>query len=152
MGVNESGNLMLRAETVDSIVKGFALREYVMKEVVMVNSSSSWKESYFQETAAELSAGATSAVRGIPRLAEFPHGAVTWARKSSYNEKYGMEGVISWEDALTNEIDVISRTLVRISRAVVTAVDTQIWNTLTESQSASLINSVAIAAGSEWDS
>ncbi len=150
--VNESGNVTLRAETVDSIVKNFALQEYVMKQLVMTNSSNSWKESYFQETAADLTAPATRSIRGIPRLANFPSGQVTWARKSSYQEKYGLEGTISWEDALTNEIDVIARTLLRISRAVVKAVDTQIWNILTESQSVVNINSVTITAGSEWNS
>ena len=144
--------ISLRAETIDSLVKGFALQEYVMKDLVMINTSNAWKESYFQETAADLSASGVEAIRGVPRLAVFPTGNVNWDKKSSFNEKYGFEGTISYEDELTNEIDVIARTLLRISRAVVRAVDTQIWNVLTESQSASLINSVAITAGNEWNS
>lgn len=143
---------MLRAETIDATVKGFALQEYTMKQLVMVNSSNAWKESYFQETAADLSAPATATIRGIARLSAFPNTSVTWSKQSSYQEKYGAEDTISYEDELTNEIDVIARTLLRISRAVVRAVDTQIWNVLTESQSVVNINSVTIAAGNEWDS
>ena len=150
--VEQTGQLMLRKEFVDSTVKGFALQEYVMKQLVMIDSSSSWSESYYAETAADLTAGATTSIRGIPRLAAFPDGNPTWAKRTAYNEKYGFEGTISYEDELTNAIDVIARTLIRIARAVVNAVDTQIWNTLTENQSASTINSVAIAAGSEWNS
>jgi hypothetical protein len=63
-----------------------------------------------------------------------------------------MEGVISWEDATTNEIDVVARTLLRIARAVAKSVDTEIWDTISESQSAVNINSVSITAGNEWDS
>lgn len=150
--VEQTGTSILRAEFIDSTVKGFALREVVMKQLVMIDNSNSWKESYFAETAADLTAGATTSIRGIPRLAAFPNGDVTWSKKTSYNEKYGFEGTISYEDELTNAIDVIARSLIRIARAVVRAVDTQIWNILTESQSAVDINTVVIAAGSEWDS
>lgn len=146
------GQADLRAENVDRIVKGFALQEYVMKQLVMVQSSNSWKETYYKETAADLTGGAGSAVKGVPRLANFPYGEVTWTETSSYLVKHGMEGVISWEDKLTNEVDVIARTLLRIARAVAKSVDTEIWDTLTESQSASAINSVTITAGNEWDS
>lgn len=142
----------LRAENVERVVKGFALQEYKFKQVVMIQSSSAWTESYFQETSTELSGGTGSAVKGVPRLANFPYGEATWTEQSSRLEKYGMEGVISWEDAMTNSVDVIARTLLRISRAVAKAVDDEIWDVLSESQSASTINSVSIAAGDEWDS
>jgi hypothetical protein len=147
-----TGQADMRAENVEKIVKGFALQEYVMKQLVMVNSSNSDKESYYQETAADLTGGTGSAVKGVPRLAQFPYGEVSWTKQSSYLVKHGMDGVISWEDAITNNIDVIARTLLRIARAVVKSVDTEIWDTLTESQAASTINSVAITAGDEWDS
>lgn len=150
--VETSGQLMLRAETIDSVVKGFALQEYVMKQLVMVSGSNSWKETYYKETAADLSAPATTVIKGIPRFAVFPTGDVTWSKTTAYQEKYGMEGTISYEDAQTNEIDVIARTLLRIARAVVRAVDTEIWNSLTEDQTVVDITTLAISAGNEWDS
>ena len=146
------GQADLRAENVERVVKGFALQEYVMKQLCMVQSSSSWQESYYQETAADLTGGAGSTVKGIPRLAKFPYGEVSWTKQSSYLLKHGMEGVISWEDAITNNVDVIARTLLRMARAVAKSVDTEIWNTLSEDQTPALINTVACAAGSEWDS
>ena len=141
----------IRAENVDKVVKGFALAEYKMKQVCMIISSSSWKETYYQETAAELTGGLGSAVKGIPRLANFPYGEPTWTKTSAYNVKHGMEGVLSWEDVATNAIDVQARTLLRISRAVAKSVDDDIWSVISESQSVSNINSVTIASGSEWD-
>jgi len=143
-----SGSISLRAENYESMVKGFALQQFVMKELLMENSSSAWIETYYRETATELTGGKAAAVKGVPRLASFPSGQVTWTKLSSYIEKYGMEGVISWEDHMLNNIDVIARTLLRISRAVAYAVDTQIYSVL----SAGAGQSVTITAGNEWDS
>jgi len=147
-----TGDTVLRAENIDKMVKGFALQAYTMKDLVMVQNSSSWQESYYQETASDLTASGTRSVKGVPRLAGFPYGEVSWSKKYKFHEKYGMEGVVSWEDEQMDNIDVIARTLLRIARAVAKAVDSEIWDVLTESQSASLINSVTITAGNEWDS
>lgn len=142
----------LRAENVSKVVTGFALQEYTMKQLCIIEKSNSWKETYQKETAADLTGGTGSAVEGVPRLANFPYGEVTWTEASSRLVKHGMEGVISWEDAVTNEIDVVARTLLRVARAVAKSVDAEIWDVITESRSASNINSVTITAGDEWDS
>lgn len=152
MGNESTGQISLRAENISKIVIGFALQEYRFKQLLTENNSSAWKETYFQETAADLTAGASRNVKGISRLANFPYGEVTWQEKSSNMLKFGMEGVISWEDAKTNDFDVMARTLLRIARAITKSVDSYIWDVLTESRSASLINSVTITAGNEWDS
>lgn len=146
-----TGTLALRAENVSRIVTGFALQSYTMKQLCTVNTSTAWKEKYFEETAADLT-NAGSPVKGVPRLAQFPYGEVTFTPRTATMEKHAIEGVISWEDAATNDIDVIARTLLRIGRAVSKSVDDTIWDVISESQSASRINSVSITAGSEWDS
>ena len=143
-----TGEQDLRAENFDAMVKGFALQEFRMKQLVSEQTSSSWVETYYRETATELTAGATSAIKGIPRLANFPYGEPSWTKVQSYIEKYGMEGVVSWEDAMTNNIDVIARTLLRISRAVANAVDTQIYTVLL----AAAGSTVTVIAGNEWNS
>ena len=147
-----TGESILRAETIDKMVKGFALQQFKLKQIVMVSNSSSWSESYFQETAADLTAKGTRNIKGVPRLAQFPYGEVSWEKKTAYMEKYALEGVIAWEDEKTNNIDVIARTLLRIARGVAKAVDDEIWDKISESQSPSSINTVAIAGGNEWDS
>jgi len=144
---DSTGMADLRAENISKIVTGFALQNYKLKQLCMINSSSAWIESYFRETATELTGGAGSAVKGIPRLANFPYGEVSWTKVSSYIQKYGMEGVISYEDAKTNNIDVIARSLLRIGRAVAYAVDTEI-----EAVMAGAGNTFALTAGYEWDS
>ena len=144
-----TGQYPLRAENVSAIVTGFALQAYKLKQLCMVETSSAWQETYYREGKAELTGGTGSAVRGIPRLAAFPYGEPNYTKLSSYMEKYGMEGDVSWEDEKTNNFGVISRTLLRIGRAVANAVDIQIESSI---RTASGVNTVAIAAGSAWNS
>lgn len=113
----------LRAEAISKIVTGFALQEYKMKQLCLVQKSNAWTETYYAETATELTAGGEISVKGVPRLANFPYGEVSWTKTQGRNIKHGMEGVISWEDVKTNAIDVVARTLLRIARAVAKSVD-----------------------------
>ena len=147
-----TGTEILRAENVERVVKGFALREYVFKQLVMIQSSSADLETYYQETAADISAGATRTVEEVPRLAKFPYGEVVWTKKRGWHKKFAFEGQVSWEDALTNNIDVVARTLLRIGRAVAKSVDAEIWDVLTEGRSVSNITNESVTAGYEWDS
>jgi|TARA_Y100000310_G_scaffold225212_1_gene227231 hypothetical protein len=135
----------LRKENVSAVVTGFALQEFVLKPLCSIQSSTAWKETYFKETAADLTGGTGSAVQGVPRLANFPYGEVTWTEASSRHLKHGMEGVISWEDAKTNDIDVIARTLLRIARAVANSVDLAIYSDITTN------NGNTVATEAAWD-
>jgi hypothetical protein len=123
---DSTGEQDIRAENFSRIVKGFALQEYKMKQLCMIESSSAWTETYFIETAADLVGKDTvgGKVEGVPRLANFPYGEVTWTKTSGRNIKHAMEGVLSWEDVKTNNLPMIARTLLRIARAVAKSVDT----------------------------
>ncbi len=126
---DSTGEADLRAENFSKIVKGFALQEYKMKQLCMIESSGADTETYYAETAADLVGKDTTAsgtVKGVPRLANFPYGEVTWTKMSGRNVKHAMEGVLSWEDVKTNNVPMIARTLLRIARAVAKSVDTDI--------------------------
>ena len=142
---DSTGMADLRAENVSRVVTGFALREYRLKQITMIQSSHSWKETYFAETSADLTGGTGSDVKGIPRGANFPYGEPTWTENSSRLIKHGMEGVVFWEDAKTNEIDVIARTMLRIGRAVAKSVDDDIYSEITTN------NGQTVATGGAWD-
>lgn len=125
------GEQDLRAESVSRIVTGFALQEYKLKQLCMIQSSNAWTETYYKETAADLTRQATTGItatslKGIPRLANFPYGEVSWEKVQGQNIKHGMEAVIPWEDVKTNAVDVMARTFLRIARAVTKSVDTVI--------------------------
>jgi len=142
------GEYDLRKEYIDGAVKAVALAEYKLKNLCTIDSSSAWTESYFRETNTELTGGTGSNVKGIPRLAPFPAGQVTETKVSATMEKYGMEGLISMEDVLLDNVPMVQRTLLRIGRAVAYSIDVQIEAVM----AASFGNTVAVAAGYEWDS
>jgi len=140
-----TGEVDIRKENFSRIVKGFALQKYAMKQLCMMESSSAWTETYYKETAADLSGGTGSAVKDVPRLANFPYGEVTWTKTSGINVKHAMEGVLSWEDIKMNNIPMIARTLLRIARAVTKSVDTVIASAIVDSAGNTQ------AANATWD-
>ena len=151
--VDSTGMQDIRGLNVTKTVTGFALVNYVFKQLCAIQTSSSWQERYFTETAADLT-NAGSPVEDVPRLAVFPHGEVTWTQQNSYHKKHGMETRISHEDILSNDIPTIARSMLRVARAITKSVDAEIWDVITDglNSGSAGINTLSIAAGNEWDS
>jgi len=147
----EVGTANLRATFYDKVVKGFAVASYKFKQAVTISPTSAWKNFFFRESPDALTAQTGNAVKGIPRGAEFPQASVTWERVQSVITKYGLEDNIPYEDLISNEIDVRDRTLMRIAEGVTKAVDDEIWDVLTESQSPSAIQHITIAETKHWN-
>lgn len=141
------GTIQLRDENIQRAVNGFALQKYKFKQVCLVQTSNSWKETYFEEGSSELTASGTRDIKGVSRGANFPYVEPNWTPKSVRHQKYAAEGVIYWEDVLTNSIDVMQRTLLRIARAITKAVDDEIY---AQWIGATGINTAAAVAN--WDS
>lgn len=147
MAWGEVGASALRKENVDAVVKGLAEPKFAMKQIFMLAKSGAWQDSYYRESDLEL-----TAIRGIPRGSTFPHESPLWEKQSAYMKKAGLEVEIFHEDIITDNIDVIARSLQRLSRAVVSVVDTHLWNVLSNNQSgAAPIQTVAVTTGYEWD-
>lgn len=146
--VDTLGEADLRKEYIDGAVKAVALQEYKLKTLCTIDNSSAFTESYYRETNTELTGGTGSNVRGIPRLAPFPYAEVSWTKVSSIIQKYGMEGVVSFEDMNSSNIPVLQREILRIGRAVAYSIDVVIEAAINTNAG----NSLAITAGSEWDS
>lgn len=142
----------VRKQTWDRDIKGFAKKRYVMKELVMEVPASAWDNSYYQKTATSLTGGTGSAVKGIPRGADYPFLERGVTLKHAIILKHGGEGKIYWEDLLTSNIAVEAETISDVTDAVVYSIDLTIYQTLTENDTPSLINTVAITAGNEWNS
>lgn len=139
----------IRSLDVDKMVKGFALTNYIFKNLVSVSSTSGDSVRWYQETAADLTLTAPSYLETSP-LSQFEQAEVSWTRNTSYPKKYAVEGTISREDIKSADIDVLARTILRLTRAVVKQVDTAIYNVLSENQSPSTIGTAA-ATGTGWD-
>ncbi len=115
----EPGEVALRAENVDTVIKNIAARKFVLKaNVVSVMASHAWEESV----------KSLNALTDLPRLAAFPSDEVEWEKNTARMKKFGLESEISWEDAMTNRIDVVGRTLFRIGNRIANLVDTDILN------------------------
>jgi hypothetical protein len=142
----------VRSQQWDLDIKGFAAKRYVMKQLVMEVPSSAWTNSFYQKTATSLTGGTGSAIKGIPRGADFPFVERGVTLKSAVITQHGGEGVIYWQDILTSNIQQEAETISDVSDAVVNSVDTVIYQALSENDTPSTINTVAITAGYEWDS
>lgn len=118
----------LRSQFFDKTVKGFATAMYKFKQGVTISPTSAWKNYYYREDPDPLTEPSINTTRGIPRGANFPQASVEWQKLSSTIEKYGMEDFVYWEDILSDDIDVMSRTMFRIAERVTKAVDDQIWS------------------------
>ena len=148
----------IRGLEIDKVVKGFALKEYVFKSSCQVSSTSADHIRYYTETADDLTATDPSTIKNISPLSSFPTLEVTWTRNTSYIKKYAAEGFISMEDAKSADIDVLARSLLRLTRAVVKQVDADIWDVMSESQAPSNIQYFdvdnvggAISGYGQWD-
>lgn len=142
----------IRKEHIDGAVKAVALMSYKMLNLCTIDSSDSFTETYYRETNADpsspASATATFAIKGIPQMAQLPYGEVTETKVSQPILKYGMEGVISFEAMQNSVVPIVQRTVLRIGRAVARSVDAAIEAVCL----ASYGNTLAVTAGSEWDS
>ena len=144
----EVGQTGIRGENIERAVKGFALQEFKMKQVLMQTTSNDWTETFYRETAAELTpAGETFNIQGVARNAAFPNVDGSWTKFQGQHIKFAAESTISLEDSLTDAIDVQARTILRVARAIANQVDSYIYAQLS---GASGINTAAAVA--TWDS
>jgi hypothetical protein len=139
----------IRGLDIDKMIKGFALTEYIFKRMVTNSTTSGDSVRWYQETAADLTLTAPSYLETSP-LSAFEQAEVSWTRLTSYPKKYAVEGTISREDIKSADIDVLARTILRLTRAVVKKVDSVIYNVMSEDQSPSTIGTAA-ASGTGWD-
>jgi hypothetical protein len=138
-----------RKEFIDSAVKAVNLDQAKLKTLCVIDSSTSWTESYFRETNSDQTDGGTgSAIRGIPQMSPFPAVQVSETKVSSVVQKYGNDAVISLEAQQSATVPMLQRHILRQQRKINWQIDVAIDALL----SADAGNTFAISAGSEWDS
>ena len=106
----------IRGLDIDKMIKGFALTEYIFKNLVSTSTTNGDSVRWYQETAADLTLTAPSYLE-TDALSRFDQAEVTWTRNTSYPKKYAIEGTISREDIKSADIDVLARTILRLTRA-----------------------------------
>ena len=141
-----------RKQVWEKDIKGFAKKRYVMRELVMVQTSDAWTNSFYQKTATSLTGGEFHGVEGIPPGANFPAVMRGTTLKSARILQHGGETQLLWQAILTSNIRLQAEAVSDVTDAVVYSTDNKVYNMLSESDTPVLINTVAITAGYEWDS
>jgi hypothetical protein len=148
----------IRGLDIDKTVKGFALIDYVFKSACAIVPVKADSIRWYQETSTELTNVAvtnTSSVypiENVSPLSKFPFLEASWTRQTSYVRKYAAEGFLSMEDVASDDVNVLSRTLLRLTRAVIKKVDTRIWAVIADGYTSTAqtaptnINTAAAAA------
>lgn len=137
----------VQGENISRAIKGFALKKFKLRQVLNINSSDKWTETYYRETAAELTAGGeTWNIKGVARGAAFPHVDPSWTKVQGVHIKFAAETNVFLEDKLLDAIDVQKRSIIRVARAVSNSSDAYIYTTLS---GATGIGTAAAAA--TWD-
>jgi len=135
-------------ENISRAVKGFGLKKFKLRQVLQIDSSNKWTETYYRETAAELTAGGeTWDIQGVARGAAFPHVDPSWTKVQGVQVKFAAEATVFLEDKLLDAIDVQKRSIIRVARSIANSTDAYIYTTLS---GASGIGTGA--AGATWDS
>ena len=137
----------MQGEKISKAVKGFALKKIKLRQILTINSSNKWTETYYRETAADLTvAGETWNIKGVARGAAFPHVDPSWTKVTGVHIKFAAEASIFIEDKLLDAIDVQRRSIIRVARSVQNSTDAYIY---TELSSATGIGTAAASA--TWD-
>ena len=133
-------------------IKGFAKKRHVMKNLVMIEKTDAWTNTFYQKTATSLTGGDFHGIEGIPPGANFPAIVRGTTLASARILQHGGEGVIYWQAILTSNLRIQAETISDVTDACVYSVDSKIYNMLSVNDTAVGINTVAITAGYEWDS
>jgi len=151
VGSDQNGTVGLRKEVVDAFLKGFAPNKYVMKQAVAIDSTSANKNSFFRADPDVLDDVTGNDSEGLVRGEAFPQLVSEFQEISAYLVKYGCSDVIFWEDIRTNNINVIKRTLEKLTEKVISKVDARIYSVLSDAGTPVDIQSITITGGQFWD-
>ena len=143
----EPGEDVVRATAYDAAIKQIAKYSYKFKQLVSVTTSSSWKNYFFRESTDIPTGESGNAIKGIPRGADFPNAVLSWEQVTSRIDKYGLSSSIDHEDIIAGNIDMRNRTILRIAEGVAKAVDTEIYNVISESLTPSAIQTGTLTGG-----
>ncbi len=125
----------IRGLDIDKLAKGFADQEYQFKGECQVSSMTGDSIRWYQKTAGTLAPTAPSVIKNVSPLAQPDIIEQTWTRNTSYPKKYMVEGFISLEDIKSADLDVLATTVRDLTRSIVSSVDKDIYNVMTEDSS-----------------
>jgi len=150
-GTDSTGTVGLRKEIIDKFLKGYAPRMYKMKQAVSIDTTSANKNTFWRADPEVLSDVTGNDSEGLVRGESFPQLVSEFQEVSAYLVKYGVKDTVFWEDIRTNNVNVIKRTLEKLTEKVIHKVDARIYAVLSDSGTPVDIQSVTITGDQFWD-
>lgn len=146
-----TGASILRKEIVDGVIKDFTQKMFVFRDALTVQTTGAWKNTYMQENPAILTANGQTSFKGVAPGADFPESRPTYTERTARILKFAGESTIIWEDILAGDVDIQTRTLLKLSEGIRNAVDSYIWDELSENRTAAQIQTFTISPGYQWN-
>ena len=141
----------IRGLDIDKAVKGFDLIDYTFKNECEPSSTTADHVRWYQETSTDLTPTPPQQTANISPLSTFATLEPTWTRQETYMRKYGVEAFISMEDIKSADIDVLARTLLRLTREVQKQVDIRIYTGFTTDSNIQGFSGAAFWSGSNGE-
>ena len=148
--VDGAGQALIRGLNIDKVSKDMLEEASIFKREVKNESTSSREIRWYQKTSGFLTAT-------IPaRISNIAYGArpfvlkQTWTRNTSFTKKYLLDSeLIDMEDETDSDVQVFLNTVEDLTDAVAFDRDGDVWDVVSENQSAVNINAVTSTAA--WD-
>ena len=148
--VDGAGQAEIKGLNIDKVSKDMLEEASIFKGEVKNESTSSREIRWYQKTSGLLTATTPAKISAIAYGARPFVLRRTWTRNTSFTKKYLLDSeMINMEDETDSDVQVFLNTAEDLTDALGFDRDKDIWDVVSESQSASLINSVTSAAA--WD-
>lgn len=152
---DQSSQYDIRSIDIDKAAKGFADEDlHRIKNWLRQAKTQSREIRWYQKTSGYIDTTDTTGItatgiltveKAIPQVAE-----QSWTRKTAYAQHFMLDSPwFSEQDIMDNDVDLLLTNVRDLTRGVQHQEDVRAWNVLSENQSASLLNTVAIT--NEWD-
>jgi hypothetical protein len=154
---DSSGQADIRGIDIDKLAKGFADEENVFKKICQVSKTSAREIRWYQKTSGFLAGVTTTGITGdiMDNVAERARPSVveqSWTRQTSYIRKYFVESpLISEEDIMDSDVDVLATNVRDLVRAVARRVDARIYSVMSTDVGNSNASTAAWDAASGQD-
>ncbi len=150
MVVNGAGQALIRGLNIDRASKDMFEEALIFKKELKGESTGSRQIRWYQKTSGYLTATAPAKISNIAYGARPFVLKRTWTRNTSYTKKYLLDSeLIDMEDETDSDVQVFMNTAEDLVDAVANDLDGDIWDVVSENQSASNINGVTSTAA--WD-
>ena len=148
--VDGAGQALIRGLNIDKVSKDMFEEASIFKGELKNESTSSREIRWYQKTSGFLTATTPAKISNIPYGARPFVLKQTWTRNTSFTKKYLLDSeMIDMEDETDSDVQVFLNTVEDLTDAVAFDRDGDIWDVVSENQSASNINGVTSTAA--WD-